>query len=62
MKQINLVLFVAVCLEVPDDYVHDSDNLFIENEELLLTDLKGTNIKTLEFETLTAEMTMEYYN
>jgi hypothetical protein len=59
MKQINLTLFVAVCLEVPDDYVHDSDCLFIENEELLLTDLKGTNIKTLEFETLTAE---EYYD
>lgn len=55
MKQINLVLVVAVCVEVPDDYVHDPDCLFIENNELLLTDLKGTEMKTLEFETLTAE-------
>jgi len=36
MMQINLVLTVAMCVEVPEDFNSDVSNLFIENEELLL--------------------------
>jgi hypothetical protein len=49
------VLTVAVCVEVPEDYKVNLDNLFIENESLGLMDLRGSSFKVLEFETLDVE-------
>ena len=49
------MLTVAVCVEVPEDYKVNLDNLFIENESLGLMDLRGSSFKVLEFETLDVE-------
>lgn len=45
-----------MCVEVPDDYQIDPDNLFIENETISLMDMRGGSFPVKEFETLDVEV------